>query len=106
MIRKNALRAMKAARYPAVTFISDRVTSTSSGYGLTGVLSVAGTERSVALEVAVRDEGDVWRLASDTPIVQTAYGVKPYSGLFGALRVGDSVTVRFEAAIPKSAVVR
>jgi hypothetical protein len=38
-------------------------------------------------------------------IRQTDYGIKPYSTLFGALRVVDEVEVRIEARLPAPAVV-
>jgi len=36
-------------------------------------------------------------------VVQTSFGVKPYSGLMGGLKVKDAVEVRLSAVFPESA---
>jgi hypothetical protein len=35
------------------------------------------------------------RYEGSTTVVQSEYGIKPYSAFFGALRVHDAVTVEF-----------
>jgi hypothetical protein len=35
-------------------------------------------------------------------VVQSAYGIKPYTAFFGALKVRDTVDVEVEATIPAS----
>jgi hypothetical protein len=36
-------------------------------------------------------------------VTQTAFGIKPYSGVFGALKLKDEVIVEFEADLTKAA---
>ena len=35
-------------------------------------------------------------------VKQTAFGMKPYTALFGALKVADDVRVEIDAALPQS----
>ena len=52
------------------------------------------------------DQGDVWRLSSETVVSQSDFGIKPYSQLLGALKVADDVTVSFTARGPRTAGTR
>ena len=100
-IRDNALSTLKAAQHPDVTFTSTRVRPTSTGYALDGDLSLAGSTRPATVEVTVVDAGGQWTLSGDGSVVQSEYGVKPYSAMMGALKVRDRVDVRLEASVPK-----
>jgi polyisoprenoid-binding protein YceI len=100
-IRDNALSTLKAAQHPDVTFSSTSIRTTPGGYALEGELAIAGTSRSATVEVSVTDAGDRWSLTGGAPVVQTEYGVKPYSAMMGGLKVRDRVDVRLEAEVPK-----
>jgi polyisoprenoid-binding protein YceI len=43
---------------------------------------------------------DAGHLSGSAIIVQTAFGIKPYSTLFGALKVGDEVEVSVDGTLP------
>jgi polyisoprenoid-binding protein YceI len=57
-----------------------------------GSLSLNGVTRPSTLRV-VPVSTDRYR--GTTTVIQSEYGIKPYSAFFGALRVGDAVTVEF-----------
>jgi polyisoprenoid-binding protein YceI len=62
-----------------------------------GDLQMAGNRRPLNLDLAVGSDG----LVSGTiPLVQSDWGIKPYRGLMGALKVRDSLEVVFEARLP------
>jgi YceI-like domain len=61
-----------------------------------GELELNGTLTAVEFELAVR--GD--RLSGETTITQSDWGIKPYSTLFGALKVADEVKVTIDAELP------
>lgn len=80
-----------------IRFESTQISRTSDDQlRVTGLLELAGVQRSVS--VHVRRTGD--RLAAHIPLRQTDYGIKPYTVLFGALRVADELTVSFDVAVP------
>jgi polyisoprenoid-binding protein YceI len=101
-IRDNALSTLKASAHPDVTFSSTSVRPTAGGYAVDGELSIAGTTGAATVELSVVDAGDHWTVTGGAPVVQSEYGVKPYSAMMGGLRVADRVEVRVEAAVPKT----
>ena len=65
-----------------------------------GDLTIAGATRPAELTVMIglitgRPRGTV-----TTTVVQTDFGIKPYSAMLGALRVRDAVEVRAEVRLP------
>lgn len=67
--------------------------SDGSGLGVQGELALGDGRGPVSFELAVRDG----RLTGEATVKQTAFGIKPYSALFGALKVADEVRVAIEA---------
>jgi hypothetical protein len=61
-----------------------------------GELTMAGATRP--LTVALSVDGD--RLTGVAELVQSDWGIKPYRGLMGALRVRDTVEVLIDARLP------
>ncbi len=58
-----------------------------------GELTLAGQSRPLALDVAIGDDGEV---SATVTITQSDWGMKPYSALFGTLKVLDDVEVALE----------
>jgi polyisoprenoid-binding protein YceI len=83
----------------AITFRSSRVEPSGHAAGLSvqGELTLLGTTRPIAFDVDVTGEGGLHGVAV---VKQTDWGMKPYSGLFGALKVVDEVEVAIEAVLP------
>jgi hypothetical protein len=67
--------------------------SPSGGGAIEGTLALNGVSRSTRLEVTSPGPG---RYRGGTTIKQTQFGITPYSGFFGALKLRDAVTVEFE----------
>jgi hypothetical protein len=61
-----------------------------------GTLTMHGVSRGIRLEVTSQEPG---RYQGSTTIRQTDFGITPYSGFFGALKLRDEVTVEFEVSI-------
>jgi polyisoprenoid-binding protein YceI len=75
-----------------ITFRSTRVEPAADGSGLSveGELTLRRTTRPIAFDLAVGGDGT---LSGVAVVKQTDWGMKPYSGLFGALKVVDEVEV-------------
>jgi polyisoprenoid-binding protein YceI len=84
-----------------ITFHSTSVRTTEDGRGLhvEGDLTIVGKTRPVAFPLEVDDDGT---LVGGCVIRQSDWGIKPYSTLFGALKVVDEVEVSVEAVLPQS----
>jgi polyisoprenoid-binding protein YceI len=60
------------------------------GMSVRGELSLNGKQAPVTFNLAQSDDGHV---TGETKVTQSDFGIKPYSALFGALKVADDVTV-------------
>jgi hypothetical protein len=61
-----------------------------------GTLTMHGVSRGIQLQVTSPEKG---RYRGSATIRQTDFGITPYSGFFGALKLRDEVTVEFEVTI-------
>src|SRR5205809_2793183 len=83
----------------AIEFRSSSVESGPDGMRVQGELELAGTRRPIAFELATGDDG---RLSGSATLKQSAWAIKPYSTLFGTLKVADDVEVVLDARITRS----
>lgn len=82
---------LRAERFPEIRFASTAVKKArDGGYDVVGKLTLTGTTRDVSFAVAPQGE----RLLTDVPLEQPLFGIRPYSALFGAIRVQPRVIVR------------
>ncbi|MEK6230178.1 MAG: YceI family protein [Actinomycetota bacterium] len=75
-----------------ITFRSTGVQSAADGSPISvqGDLTLMGNTQPIAFDLAIGDDGT---LSATAVVTQTAWGMKPYSALFGALKVADDVEV-------------
>lgn len=97
VVRGNALKSLDVKKHPQIRFHADSVAKTKAGYRMTGEVEIHGTTQPQVVDLEVRDDGDVWLMSAQVPVVQSLFGVKPYSLLMGTMKVADEVTVRFTA---------
>ena len=83
----------------AIAFRSSSVDAGSGGGTLRvhGELDLLGARRPITFELQTTDDGGV---SGQATIVQSEFGIKPYSTLFGALKVVDEVQIGFEGRLP------
>jgi len=62
-----------------------------------GDLTMAGTTRPVTARLDVSADG---RVTGTIPLTQSNWGIKPYRGLMGALKVRDDVEIAIDARLP------
>jgi polyisoprenoid-binding protein YceI len=77
-----------------IEFRSSEVTEGAGGdLRVRGELSLNGKSAPVEFELATADER---RVTGSATVTQSAHGIKPYSALFGALKVADEVRIEIE----------
>jgi hypothetical protein len=59
---------------------------------------LAGVTRPTAFDLSLAGG----RVTGAAVVKQTEWGIKPYTALFGALKVADDVRVEIDAALPQS----
>ena len=69
----------------------------ASGGAIEGTFSLNGRSEPLRLQVSEPQPG---RYRGTGTVVQTALGIKPYVGFFGALKLKDEVGVEFEVNLP------
>lgn len=72
----------------------------ASGGAIEGTLTLNGKTQPLRLQVAEPGPG---RYRGTATLQQSAFGIKPYSGFFGALKLRDDVTAEFEVDLSKAA---
>jgi polyisoprenoid-binding protein YceI len=63
-----------------------------------GDLTMAGSTKPARFELQLDRPG---RVSGTLPITQSEWGIKPYRGLMGALKVRDTVEVVLDASLPE-----
>jgi hypothetical protein len=81
-----------------VVFRSTRVEPEGEGVlRVEGDLTLLGATRPIGLDVHVTEDGAI---SGGLAITQSDFGIKPYSTLFGALKVSDRVELAIDARLP------
>jgi polyisoprenoid-binding protein YceI len=100
-ITVTARKVLAVQRHPEASFSATAFEPARDGGGvITGTLDLAGRSRPLRLSVSQPGLGDYRATAT---IVQSDFGIKPYSGFLGALKVRDAVEVQVEVTLPESA---
>ena len=86
-----------------IVFRSTRVESAADGLSVEGELTLAGATQPIAFDLAVGDDG---ALAAHRHRHADRWGMKPYSALWGALKVLDDVEVALDGQARGGLVVR
>ncbi len=81
-----------------ISFRSTRVEETAGGLSVSGDLTLRGATRPIAFDLELQDG----RVRGTAVVKQTEWGMKPYTALFGALKVADDVRVEIDCALPQS----
>lgn len=66
---------------------------------VTGDLTLVGKSNPITFDLQIGEDG---KLTGQAVVKQTNWKMKPYSALFGTLKVVDEVTVEIDAGLPSS----
>ena len=80
-----------------IAFRSTEIREQGDALSVSGELELAGTTRPLSFELAA--EGDR-AISARAVVTQSEWGMKPYSALFGTLKVADDVEVSVTAELP------
>jgi YceI-like domain len=80
------------------SYASTRVIPSTVGGAIEGTLTLNNRTQPVRLQVQAPAPG---RYRGTGTVVQTLFGITPYSGFFGALKLKDEVTVEFDVDLGK-----
>ena len=80
-----------------ISFRSSNVEVAPGRLVLAGELTLAGATRPARAELELSDAG---RVSGTLPLTQSEWGITPYRGMLGALRVRDTVEIVVDATLP------
>ncbi|HRY11024.1 MAG TPA: YceI family protein [Candidatus Nanopelagicales bacterium] len=92
VIARNAAKTLEASSYPQVVFRGE----VQPGYLVAGELTIHGVSKPLRAGIDVADG----RARASIPVLQSDFGIKPYSLMLGQLRVADEVIVDLDVAVP------
>jgi polyisoprenoid-binding protein YceI len=103
-ITTTARRVLSTQQHPEARFAASRFAPAGDDAGtLEGTFTLNGIERPLRLQVSEVGQS---RYRAKGTVVQSAYGIKPYTGFFGALKVRDAVDFEVEAEVHAQDVSR
>jgi polyisoprenoid-binding protein YceI len=79
-----------------IVFRSTRVQGAGDRLKVEGDLTMAGATQSIAFDLEAGADGSI---AGTAVVTQTRWGMKPYSALFGALKVLDDVEIALDGHV-------
>lgn len=89
-------KILDTRRHPTITFHSTSVRGSAEEFVVEGDLTIKGTGRPVTVRGGIA----AGRVVGAATVVQSQWGIKPYSAFLGALRLKDDVVVEFDVALP------
>jgi polyisoprenoid-binding protein YceI len=98
--RTIATKVLHTERDPEITFTASAIRGASGPqWQIDGRLKLAGVTNALQIPVSVERGDGAIRLKATVPIIQSSFGIKPYSGMMGALKVADTVEVDVQASL-------
>lgn len=95
-ILESAAKTLGSDKHPTLDVQS---TAIDGGYVVHADVTLHGQTRPLDVAVEAQQEGTAWRLTATTAVVQSAFGIKPYSQMMGTLQVSDEVKVSLVAVL-------
>ena len=100
-IKSQARKVLGIDRHPQATFGDAKFQPDGNGGGtITGTFTIAGRSGPLTLQVS-QTEPDHYRATGS--VTQTEFGIKPYSGFFGALKGRDRVDLEVDVDLSQPA---
>jgi polyisoprenoid-binding protein YceI len=95
----NAMQTLKGTAHPELVLEASGLQVGEGRSRIDGQMSLAGETGPQTMDLAVtRLDGRI-AVTAHAEVVQTAFGIRPYSGMLGALKVTDAVEVRAELSL-------
>ncbi|MBK7597945.1 MAG: YceI family protein [Acidobacteria bacterium] len=99
-------KVLECDKFPVIRFVAASVSDVkrsgaNRSFNLNGDLFLHGTKRAVSLPVNVVIDGSVLKAQGEAKLKQSDFGIKPYTGGFGAIKIGDELKVSFQIVARK-----
>ncbi|MEO6525246.1 MAG: YceI family protein [Gemmatimonadaceae bacterium] len=99
-MNEHMLKALKVGEYKTIEFRMSGYDVNRGADGVTGTLkgalTLGGVEKQIAIPAVGKREGTALRVTGSYPLNMTEYDLKPPKLMFGSIKVGETVTVKFD----------
>ena len=99
-IRQSALTTLSADRSPTFTYDSAVIQQSPDGWHVEGELSLGGARHPVPVEVTLGNLPRAVRIVARSVVEQSHFGIRPYTGMLGALKIMNRVRVVVDVCVP------
>lgn len=93
---KNMHKALKAQEHRDIRFRLRALEPAGNAYRGVGVLTIAGVEKEVTLDLTVERKGAALAVTGGTDLLMTDYGITPPKAMLGMLKTDPTVQIRIE----------
>lgn len=94
--------ALKAKKFPEIKFAADQLNITGKKIKGKGQLTIAGKTREIDLNADILAmRGNEIQLQGAVDLKMTEFDVEPPTAMFGSIKAGDGVTVKYDILISK-----
>ncbi|MDX1760768.1 MAG: YceI family protein [Christiangramia sp.] len=104
---KNTYKALNTDKYKEITFKMkdvksiDKVSANTYKVKTTGTLEIAGTKKDINLDFNLKSGSNQIVLNGEYKLNMTNYGVEAPTAMFGTIKTGEDVVVKFESQFNK-----
>ena len=95
-IDKNMHKALKVQEHAEIRFRLRALEQLGAAYRATGLLTIAGVEKEVSLDLQVQPRGNGLAVTGSTGLVMTDYGVTPPKAMMGMIKTDPKVQIKIE----------
>ena len=92
---------LESGKFPTIKFVSTSISDASKSgearkFTLNGDLTLRDATKPVSFPVTVMISKDRLRATGEAELKQSDFGIKPYSGKLGLIKIGDVIKIKFE----------
>jgi polyisoprenoid-binding protein YceI len=98
-IRATIRELLDTARYPAITFGSTALRGSQRDLLVDGQLTIRDATHPVMVRGSIEESSGDPRLRATAQVVQSEWGIKPYSAFLGALKLRDDIDIDIDATL-------
>lgn len=104
---KKTYKALKTDEFPSITFeMKNVLQTTEKDKGFTskvqGLLNIAGASKTIDLIVAGTETAEGIEFVGEKALKMTDFNIDPPTALFGTLKTGDDITIKFKTIFKKN----
>ena len=98
-IRKTIRGLLDTARYPSMTFESTGLRGAQRDLSVEGELTIRAGTHPIRVHGSIDESSGKPQLRATAEVVQSEWGIKPYSAFLGALKLRDTVDIDVDATL-------